>query len=43
MMARIGRVKIMEGQKQSNDPKDSHLKIQMYISHNLHFDVKIIR
>ena len=41
MMARIGRVKIMEGQKQSDDPKHSHLKT--CISYNLHFDVKIMR
>ena len=33
MMARIGRVKIMEGQKQSDDPKHSHLKIlNVYIA-----------
>jgi len=33
MMARIGRVKIMEGQKQSDDPKHSHLKISnVYIA-----------
>ena len=33
MMARIGRVKIMEGQKHSDDPKHSHLQVlNVYIA-----------